>query len=205
MTILDEKDPRVGRQIELARALLSAEVPCFGSCWAIQLASVASGGRCERNPSGREFGISKQIRVSSAGREHPLFAGKPAEFTAFTSHVDHVADLPTGSTTLASNDWTPIQAANVAPGRVFWAVQYHPEYDLHEIASLCRMRLDALVADHTFADERAARQWLADLEALHRSPGDESLRDKLGVDESLLDPRLRSLEVDNWLRLVVAP
>ncbi len=200
LTILEGRDPRVSRQIDFARRLYAAGVPSFGSCWAAQIASVAAGGRCDANPKGREFGVSRRITLSAVGRAHPLFQGKPATFDAFTSHADEVVELPEGGDLLASNAWSRVQAVSVAhgPGR-FWAIQYHPEYDLHEVASLCRLRLDELVGQGTFADAAAGRTYIEDLERLHGDPSNETLANELGFGADLLDPSIRTLEVRNWL------
>ncbi|MGH8306081.1 MAG: glutamine amidotransferase-related protein, partial [Steroidobacteraceae bacterium] len=40
----------IERQIELARAVFAAGVPLFGSCWGLQVAVSAAGGRVRRNP-----------------------------------------------------------------------------------------------------------------------------------------------------------
>ena len=200
LTIHQEDDPRVRRQIDFARTVYEAGVPSFGSCWAAQLAVVAAGGRCARNPRGREFGVSRRIALSRSGRVHPVFAGKPDVFDAFTSHCDEVVILGRSATLLASNDWSRVQAVDVACGRGrFWAVQYHPEYDLHEVASLCRLRADELVAEGRFATRADADRYVFDLEALHREPGRLDLRRELEIDEALLDEDLRTREVRNWL------
>ncbi|MDX1650631.1 MAG: type 1 glutamine amidotransferase, partial [Myxococcota bacterium] len=65
-------------------------------------------------------------------------------FDAFTSHADHVGALPEGVPALAGNDWSPVQALAVASPGPFWAVQYHPEYDLREIGRLALLRADEL-------------------------------------------------------------
>ncbi|MEN8158482.1 MAG: type 1 glutamine amidotransferase [Myxococcota bacterium] len=202
LTILDGEDPRVRRQVDFARAVYTAGIPSFGSCWAAQLAVVAAGGRCRASPRGREFGISRRIELSAAGREHPLFEGRPAVFDAFTSHADEVAELADAHL-LASNDWSRVQAVSVAQdGGRFWAVQYHPEYDLHEVASLCRLRADELVAQGSFESRAAAERWAEQLEALHADPSRADLADALGVGRDLLDPEQRTREVANWLRSV---
>ena len=141
LSVRDAGDPRVRRQVELVRAALAAERPSFGSCFAVQLVAVATGGSVRANPKGREFGLARKIELSPAGRTHPLFAGKPAVFDAYTSHGDEVETLPPGAEVLASNAWTRVQALAVGSGAAsFWAVQYHPEYDLREIAQLARAR-----------------------------------------------------------------
>ncbi len=200
LSIHHEDDPRVSRQVELARSAYRAGVPSFGSCWAAQLAVVAAGGRCAPSPRGREFGIARRIELSEAGRAHPLYQGKPTRFDGFTSHQDEVIALGPGAELLASNSWSRVQAVSVEHGAAsFWAVQYHPEYDLHEVASLCRLRTDELVGQGTFCDAAAARRYAEELEVLHESPDDAERAASLGIDAALLDPSVRTREVSNWL------
>jgi GMP synthase (glutamine-hydrolysing) len=200
LTIYDEGDPRVRRQLDFARSVYEAAIPSFGSCWAAQLAVAAAGGRCAASPRGREFGVARQITLSDAGREHPLYRGKPRRFDAFTSHEDEVVDLCDGALLLASNAWSRVQAVAVARGRGrFWALQYHPEYDPHEVAALCRLRKRELVDQETFADEAAAESYIAQLEALHADPTRADLAARLGIGSDLLDPQQRTIEVRNWL------
>ncbi|MGE0521181.1 MAG: hypothetical protein AB7P78_19535, partial [Candidatus Binatia bacterium] len=47
-----ERAPAVQRQVELARAVFAAGVPCFGSCWGLQVGVTAAGGTVIRNPRG---------------------------------------------------------------------------------------------------------------------------------------------------------
>jgi GMP synthase (glutamine-hydrolysing) len=200
LTILEGEDPRVRQQVELARAIFAFRVPSFGSCWAIQLASVAAGGRCAANPKGREFGVSRRVELSAEGRAHALYRGKPLVFDAFTSHADEVVDLAPGASLLASNDWSRVQAASIeCDGGRFWAVQYHPEYDLHEVASLCRLRRSELVEQGTFASVADADRTIEQMAALHADPGRHDLAEALALDASVLDPQLRTIEVRNWL------
>lgn len=208
LSVLDADDPRVSQQVELLRELALAGVPSFGSCFALQLATVAWGGRCAANPKGREFGVARAVRLSAEGRRHPLYRDKPARFDAFTSHADHVVALPAGTHCLARNDWSPVQAADLdgheprRPGAregSFWAVQYHPEYDLREVASLARLRERELVDQGRFESPAALRAWVGKLEVLHADPGRDDLVSELGLDPGLLDPAERTREVRNWL------
>ena len=45
-----DQTPEVTRQIEFARAAFAARIPVWGSCWGLQLATVALGGSVRRNP-----------------------------------------------------------------------------------------------------------------------------------------------------------
>jgi len=200
LTIHHGDDPAVRRQVDLARAAFRRGVPAFGSCWAAQLAVVAAGGTCAVSPKGREFGIARDIELGEAGRAHPLFDGKPERFDGFTSHQDEVVDLGPHAQRLASNAWSRVQAVSVEHDRGrFWAVQYHPEYDAHEVASLCRLRADELVRQGTFVDRGAAKDYVERLEALHADPTDADLASELGLGPDLLDPAIRARELANWL------
>jgi len=206
LTILDAADARVRRQIALARALYRARVPSFGSCWAAQLAVVAAGGSCAASPKGREIGVARGIALSAEGRAHPLFEGKPVRFDAFASHADEIATLPAGARLLASNDFSRVQAVDVShEGGRFWALQYHPEYDLSEIAALCRLRRDELVDQGTFDDADAVDRYVGRLDALHGDPARGDLVRELALGDDVLDEAVRTREVRNWIGHQVLP
>jgi GMP synthase (glutamine-hydrolysing) len=131
--------PEVTRQIELARAVLDAGVPVFGSCWGLQVLTVAAGGSVRKNPKGREIGFGRGIRLTEAGRKHPMYAGKPDVFNAPTVHLDEIDTVAPGTTVLASNHMSAVQSAEIrVNGAAAWGVQYHPEYPLREVAAIVR-------------------------------------------------------------------
>lgn len=192
--------PEVERQIDLARAAFAAGVPSFGSCWALHIAVTAAGGKCRLNPNGREFGISRRIALNDAGRAHPMFADKPPVFDGFTSHFDDVEVLPRGAVALASNGATNIQAAEVTVnGVVFWAVQYHPEYDLREVAALARFRAEGLIREGRFRDEEDLRGYYGRYEELH-DRFDDAVARELGIGSDLSDGDVRCAEFRAWVR-----
>ncbi|WP_169546019.1 type 1 glutamine amidotransferase [Sneathiella aquimaris] len=206
LTIHDEQDERVIRQIRFAQAVFENGMPMFGSCWAAQMAVTAAGGTCAKNPRGREFGLARKICLTGAGRGHPMFSGKKSVFDGFTSHEDEITHLPEGGVLLASNDFTSVQAVDVTyKGGSFWAVQYHPEYDLHEIASLCRWRREGLTAQGNFASIADADLFIEKMETLHLSPERKDLRWQLGVDQDVLNPDIRCQELRNWLDYKIKP
>lgn len=199
-------DPDVAPQIELARAAFEARVPSFGSCWAAQIGVVAAGGRCAVNPRGREMGIARKIALTPEGRSHPMYSGKASVFDAFISHEDEVTHLPPGATLLASNAFTSVQAVAITwRGGTMWAVQYHPEYDLHELARLTFCRVDRLVGLGFFADRQAGLDYVERLEALHRDPARADLAWMLGIDHDVTNEDVRCVEVRNWIERLVLP
>lgn len=198
--------PAVRRQLELVRAALAARVPSFGSCWAAQIAVTATGGRCEQNPRGREFGVARKIVLHAAGRAHPMFRAKPLVFDALTSHEDHIVELGPGTLALAHNSFSPIQAVSVErDGGRFWAVQYHPEYELADVAALCVAREAQLIAQGSLRDAADAQRWRDELLALHAEPARAELRFRLAIDDDVLALEVRAREVQNWLASLRPP
>ncbi len=199
-------DPKVAPQIEFAKAAFDARVPGFGSCWAAQIAVIAAGGRCDVNPKGREMGIARKIALTPEGRAHPLYSGKKSVFDAFISHDDEITHLPPSGLLLASNSHTQVQAVSVTHnGGVFWGLQYHPEYDLHELARLCYCRKQKLTDRGFFSDLDAAQAYVDRLEALHQDPGRKDIAWLLGIDQDVMNPDIRRAEVRNWIDLLVLP
>jgi GMP synthase (glutamine-hydrolysing) len=201
-----QPDPKVTPQIEFAQQAFAAGVPSFGSCWAAQIAVVAAGGMCAVNPRGREMGIARKIELTPAGRAHPLYIGKRSVFDAYISHDDEITHLPPGGVTLASNVFTQVQSVAVTHnGGVFWGLQYHPEYDLHEMARLCYCRKQKLTDKGFFRSVEDAQVFVDQLEALFEDPGRTDISWLLGIDEDITNDDLRLVEVRNWIEQLVLP
>jgi GMP synthase (glutamine-hydrolysing) len=198
--------PAVAPQVELARAVLAARTPLFGSCWGLQVITVAMGGTVARNPKGREIGIARRIALTEAGSRHPMYAGKGPAFDAVTVHLDEVAVQAPGTTVLAANAQSDIQAAELrVDGAVAWGVQYHPEFSLADIAAIMRRYGRSLVREGFFADEPALAAYADDLQALDRDPADKPLAWRYGIDATVLDRRVRAAELANWIAHQVLP
>ena len=199
-------EPRVHCQLDLAKRAYAVGVPGFGSCWGIQVAAYVAGGKVEPHPKGREMGIIRDVRVTEEGLGHPMFEGKPRVYSHFVSHDDYITELPEGAVCLARNDWSPVQAAAIKylEGE-FWAVQYHPEYDLHELARLIVAREPKLVKQGLFLGHDDLTAYVERLEALAADPSRTDLRWQLGIDDGVLDDNIRQREFINWLDKLVLP
>ena len=198
--------PEVTGQIELAREVLKAKTPLFGSCWGLQVVTVAAGGTVRPNPKGREIGIGRRIALTQAGRTHPMYRGKGSVFDAVTVHLDEVEILAPGTTVLAANAQSDVQAAEiVVDGAVAWGTQYHPEFSLGDMAAIVRRYGSRLMREGFFADAAARDHYVADLEMLDRNPDDKPLAWRYGMDETVLDRRVRSTEIANWIAHQVLP
>ena len=197
-----DRTPEVTRQIDFARTAFTTGVPIWGSCWGVQLATVALGGTVRRNPRGRELGVARAITTTAAGRSHPLLATRPAVFDALCSHVDELEQLPPGAEVLAQNELCPIQALAVElpSGAIFFGTQYHPEFTLAVAAGLIELRAADLVAEGfgRYCAELVAMA--RDFRALHTGPERRDLAWRYGIGREILDPVRRTAEIGNWLR-----
>jgi GMP synthase (glutamine-hydrolysing) len=198
--------PSVTPQIEMARAVLDSGTPMFGSCWGLQVITVAAGGAVRKNPKGREIGFARGIRLTEAGRKHPMYVGKPDVFNAPTVHLDEVETLAPGTTVLATNQVSNVQSAEIRRnGVVAWGVQYHPEYPLREVAAIVRRVGPRMIEEGFFLKEEEIADFAADLDALDRDPTDKRLAWRYGISRNVLDKKLRTGEVANWLEYQVLP
>lgn len=198
--------PSVTRQIELARAVFKAGTPMFGSCWGLQILTVAAGGAVRRNPKGRELGFGRSIRLTESGRKHPMYIGKPDVFNAPTVHLDEVETLAPGMVVLSTNAVSDVQSAEIrSNGSLAWGVQYHPEYPLREIATIVRRIGTRLIGEGFFADNADIAIYSGDLDALDKNPDDKRLAWRHGISKNVLDKKLRVSEVANWIEFQVLP
>lgn len=193
-------------QIELARAVFDAGVPFFGSCWGLQVASVAAGGSVRPNPKGREIGVARKIVLTEAGRDHLLHDGRDRVFDAAAIHLDEVEARPERMTVTAANGFSDVQAAEIRHGAgTFWGVQYHPEYTLGELAAIIGRNAAKLMSEGFFDTIEDGERYVADLRLLAAEPARTDIAWRLGIDADLTDPARRLTELRNWLDHQVKP
>jgi len=206
LTVQDNTDKRVAIHLELAREAFRVGVPQFGTCWGLQIAAVAAGGTVAANPNGREMGIARKITLSPSGRGHALYQNKPTTFDGFVSHFDEVTHLPDGAEVLAGNAFTRVQALSVHHQKgTFWGLQYHPEYDLLQMARLMYCRRENLTNEGFFTDDDNALNMVENFESLHKNPSNMALAWQLGVESDILVDSVRQTEPYNWMHGLVIP
>jgi GMP synthase (glutamine-hydrolysing) len=203
---LYDMTPPITAQIDLARQVYASGTPVFGSCWGLQVLTAAAGGVVRRNPKGREMGFARRIVLSEAGRAHPMMAGRPIAFDAPAVHQDEVETMAPGTTLLASNGMSEVQAVEIRCGRsIAWAVQYHPEFSFAEIADIGAALADRLIAEGFFTGPDEVARWHADLDTLDADPGNRPVAWRLGLDAELTDTTRRRREIANWIAVMARP
>ena len=125
-------DDGVAPWLPAVRRLLARSVedgiPTLGICLGAQLLAVACGGRVDVAAApGRESGVV-DVWWRPGAASDPLVAGLVDPFPGPSMHADAVAELPPGSTWLASSAMYPHQVFRV--GVAAWGVQFHPEVSL---------------------------------------------------------------------------
>ena len=159
--------------------LLNSNKPILGSCWGVQTAAVALGGKCGSNIKGTEAGIAKDIELTMDGKAHPIFTSMPGTFSSPCIHRDHITELPNGATHLARNEVSEVQAMGFnQEGIDFFGVQFHPELEIEYINLLLKRR------------------------GLFSPSRNVILNQPVPDDDSIYDPLQRTKILGNWLKHV---
>jgi GMP synthase (glutamine-hydrolysing) len=188
------------RQIDFVREVFARGIPMFGSCWGLQLAAVAAGGEVTLNPKGREVGFARKIALTEAGRAHPMHRNRAPIYDAPSIHSDVVTRLPQGSIVTARNGLSAIQAAEIRMGQgVFWGVQYHPEYRLHDVAAMVRRYGQVLVTEGFFSNLMDLERYADDLSVLGADHQRHDIASRLRLDDDIVDADVRQIELSNWI------
>ena len=175
----------IKNQITLMKKLSALKVKMFGSCWGMQLYSVANGGAVSKNIKGREIGIAYNIAINHKGQGHKMYKGKPTIFDAFASHVDHVTTLPKGSVVLSDNYYS-IQSL---VSKFFWGTQYHPEFNFKYTGQILNARKKILLGEGCFTKNQI-EQIIKDFKKPNKS----------SYSQSIHSNTLRKTELSNWLK-----
>jgi GMP synthase (glutamine-hydrolysing) len=198
------REPESMRQVDFARSVFDAGLPMFGSCWGLQLATVAAGGAVAANPRGREVAFARKVTLTEAGRAHAMHEGRALAFDAPAIHADEVATLAPGTIVTATNAMSQVQAAEIRVGRsIVWGVQYHPEYKLGEVAATMRRYGQILVDDGFFASLDALETYAQEVSALGVDATRRDIAWRLDIGRELLVEEERVREIANWIALQV--
>jgi len=103
-------DARAAPLAGVMRRVFDQGLPTLGSCNGMQLAASVLGGSTGEAPKGREDGYARDIKLTDAGRTHPLLAGREDGYAVPCVHRDEVVNLPEGAQLLAGNAHSGVQA-----------------------------------------------------------------------------------------------
>ena len=187
---VNETPNLVQPQIQLCKNAFEAKVPMYGSCWGLQIAVGAAGGKVASFEAGYEIGIMKKLTLTKEGKEHYLFKNKTEPISSFCVHKDYIEELPLNSTLLAFNEFCPVQALEINyKGGTFVGVQYHPEFDVKQMLSTFERLEEKLIQSAYFKNNEAYNTEITNMKK-------EILNKKDFYNNDLY----RLLEISNWLK-----
>lgn len=120
------------RELETCvRRIQEAGSRLLGVCFGHQVIARALGGEVDLNPAGWDAGV-RPVRLTDAGRAHPLLRGAHNPIHILEVHKDRVSRLPPGAEHLAFSERTPFEMFSI--GSSVFSLQGHPEYDAEVVA-----------------------------------------------------------------------
>jgi GMP synthase (glutamine-hydrolysing) len=136
---VDEHDrfPWLRTALDVLREALAREVPTLGVCLGGQMLAAAADGTVGPSPQA-EWGW-REVELTDAGAEDPLFAGRPRKFEVFQWH-SYAFDVPPEAVALARN---PVCVQSFRVGPAAWGLQWHPEVTAQSIALWARRYVPA--------------------------------------------------------------
>ncbi len=111
------------------------DFPFLGVCYGIGTLGSHQGGVVDRQFPEAVGPLS--VALTPHGLADPVFAGLPAEFSAYGGHKEALSVLPDHATHLATSPNCPVQAFRI--GRNVYATQFHPELDLAGLLTRIRV------------------------------------------------------------------
>lgn len=190
LSVLDVA-PSVTRQFNFAEDVFKSGIPFYGSCWALQLATVVSGGKVAPGKNGLEFGIAEEIKITQEGKKSPYFINRTNNYKALSIHFDEIVELPENAVILASNEHSKVQAMTINyKNSLFFGLQYHPEFRPHDMSLIASFLAEPLVRKGTFSSHE-------EVEKISKK-----LLDQSEVPAEIKDYRLHTQEIRSWLNFI---
>jgi GMP synthase (glutamine-hydrolysing) len=196
-----ESSDEVQNQIDLLVDFAKAGKPILGSCWGLQIAAIAAGGKVGPNVNGQELSVARKIHLTSEGSKHPFMQGKPIFYDAPCIHYDEVTELPKTATLLCGNKHSAVQGAIIPiENSEVWGVQYHPEFDVRQLRMLFELYKKDMMNQGFINTEEDYSFFMKHIRALEQDPDNKTAAWLLGIDQDILDGNIRGLEIKNWLQ-----
>ena len=186
MRINDMTD-EIRKHINFASNCFKHDKKILAICWGLQVCSTAAGGTVEPSKSGAHIGIASDVKINEEGQKNLIYKNKKMMFTTPAFNYDEVCAIPEGATLLSSDKINHVMAIYFKPGKSeVWGLQYHPDYEYHQMVLLANARKDRIIKNKQFKNEN-------DFEA-HMN--------YINKQDKKLDFANRTCEVKNWLDFI---
>jgi len=186
MRINDMTD-EIRKHINFASNCFKHDKKILAICWGLQVCSIAAGGTVKPAKSGAHIGIASDVKINEEGQKNLIYKNKKITFTTPAFNYDEVCAIPEGATLLSSDKINHVMAIHFKPRKSeVWGLQYHPDYEYHQMVLLANARKDQIIKNKQFKDEN-------DFEA-HMN--------HINKQDKNLDFENRTCEVKNWLDFI---
>jgi len=183
MRINDMTD-EIKKHINFASNCFKYDKKILAICWGLQVCSTAAGGLVEPAKNGAHIGIATDVIINKEGQNNLIYKNKNITFTSPAFNYDEVCQIPEGATLLSSDKINRVMAIHFKPGKSeVWGLQYHPDYEYHQMISLANARKDRIIKNKQFKDENDF----------------ENHMNYIKEEDKKLDFENRTCEVKNWL------
>lgn len=131
--------------------ILNEKKHCLAICFGAQCLAQYLGAKILLHPKGTEFGTIK-LSLTEAGNTDSTLGVISSKPLVHSTHNDYIASLPPGTTLLAYNDHSPIQAYRY---QNILGTQFHPDIPVSVITQLLESRREKYLANGTLQNAEA--------------------------------------------------
>jgi GMP synthase (glutamine-hydrolysing) len=140
--------PWLRSEDELIRDLVAREMPVLGVCLGGQMLAKAAGAHVGPSPERERGFVGAELTDEAEG--DPIFGSFPRTFDVFSMH-EYAFHVPEGAVELARSS---VCSQAFRLGDRAWAVQFHPEIRLEQIAEWLRRDAEHDDGDRILAELR---------------------------------------------------
>ena len=128
----------------------AAKIPILGICGSHQLIAHCAGAEVERLGDG-PFAGTFPLRLTDAGKASPLMQAIADDDCFHYANSEQVAEVPAGSTLLASSSRVPVAALDY--GDHCYTTQFHPEATEETLGTIWRHKAPELRRNYNSRDK----------------------------------------------------
>ena len=186
MRINDLTD-EIKKHINFASNCFNHKKKILAICWGLQVCSTAAGGRVASGKNGAHIGIASSVEINKEGQKNLIYKNKKIKFTTPAFNFDEVCETPEGATLLSSDKVNKVMCVYFKSGNSeIWGLQYHPDYEYHQMINLSNERKDQMITNKYFKDKNDFENHI------------NYIKD----EDKKLDFENRTCEVKNWLNYI---
>ena len=184
---INDMTNEIKKHINFASNCFKHDKKILAICWGLQVCSTAAGGSVAPAKNGAHIGIATNVMINKEGKDNIIYKNKKTIFTSPAFNYDEVCQIPEGATLLSTDKVNHVMAIYFKPGKSeVWGLQYHPDYEYHQMISLANARKDRIIKNKQFKDEDDFNAHM----------------NYINEQDKKLDFENRTCEVRNWLDFI---